>query len=33
MIDWIKQQLRKPTAFLIALYLAIITMRKEGDEG
>jgi len=29
MIDWVKRQLRKLTAFPIALYLAIITMRKE----
>lgn len=31
MIDWIKRQLRKVTAFLIALYLAIITMKEEAE--
>lgn len=28
MIEWFKKQLRKITAFFIALYLAIVTMRE-----
>lgn len=33
MIEWFKKQLRKITAFFIALYLAIVTMQEDSGGG